>query len=162
MKLMSKLAMLLLSVVVFGFTACSEDDSSGRSGEYLEVTVNGKTFKKVIECTGVSETSDYSCVYTCDTDPIDFMLWFTSDLNAVASASPGSYRLNSSDYPQCFDLDIEYITDDYDFIPVQRGTHNVTSIRKVGQGVMVEGKFSGVLENGAPISGKYRIWLWLW
>ena len=47
--------------------------------------------------------------------------------------------------------------EDYEYTYCKNGTHTVTSIRRRGEEVIVEGEFNGVLRDGRAISGKYRL-----
>lgn len=151
------LLLLLLAVTLFSVSSCSDNDDNESVGEYLEVTVNNKTIKKIIGSTSVSGSTDFSFIQTTDTHPIDFMLCYYSNLSQVVKSTTGAYRLNTDDEPHNFDLDIYYVTEDYNYLSVENGHHTVTAIRRSGDGVVVEGCFGGTLENGKPINGNYRI-----
>ncbi len=167
MKVVHKLLALLLTVFIYGFASCTEDEDSwfggGHRGEYLEVTVDGRTIRKVVEFTSVSASGGYSFVQTCDTYPIDLELAYHSNLRRVAKYSPGEYRFGYVYGVENFDLTIGYEYDDGyygKYLYSEEGKHVVTSIKDYGDEVYVEGYFRGFLNDGTPISGRYRIALY--
>ena len=158
------LAMFLFAVFAFSLVSCSsdEDDNGGDSTgvEFFEITINGNTRTTVLESTTVSRVSQYSFIQSGETFPVDFMITYYSDLEKVANAATGNYRFCPDWDPQNLDLDISCEFNGSYFFG-QNGRHTVTSIKKIGDEVVVEGNFSGTLGIPAlPLSGKYRIVLY--
>ena len=167
MKFIHKLLALLLTIFTLGFTSCTEDEDmwfgGGHRGEYLEVTVDGRTIRKVVEITSVAESGGYCFVQTCDTYPVNLELAYHRDLRRVANYPTGEYRFGNVYGVENFDLSIGYEYDDGyygEYLYSEDGKHVVTSIKYYGDEVYVEGYFRGFLNDGSPISGKYRIALY--
>ena len=161
----------MFAVSAFGLTSCSDDDDNDNSGgyaggEFFEITINENTITTVLESTTVSGSSQYCFIQSGETYPVDFMLTYYSDLEKVATASPGNYRFCPDGNPQNFDLDISYeLNGSYLF--GENGSHIVTSIKPFGAEVIIEGNFSGTfegslsfIEGSLPFNGKYRIILY--
>ncbi|MBQ3188540.1 MAG: hypothetical protein IJB60_03790 [Bacteroidaceae bacterium] len=153
------LAVFMFAVSAFGFVSCSDDNNGGGSpsGEFLEITIDEKTTTTILESTSVSSSGEFSFIYSGDVDGVDFMLTTYRNLDKLASSSTGEYRFCPSDEPQNLDFDICVYNEDYDYTLCKNGTHTVTSIKRSGEEVIVEGKFDGVLSDNRAISGKYRL-----
>ena len=161
MKTISKfLAMFMFAVSAFGFVSCSEDgdNSSGSTGgDFFEITIDGKTTTTILESTFVSSSGEFSFIQSGDVDGVDFMLTTYRNLDKLASSSTGEYGFCSSGEPKNLDFDISVYNENYDYTYCKNGTHTVTSIKRSGEEVVVEGKFDGVLYDQRTISGKYRL-----
>ena len=164
--------MFFLAVSAFSFVSCSDDDDNDNygenaNGEFFEITINGNTRIFPLESTTVSSSFPYSFIQSEETYPVEFLLTYYSNLEKVANAKVGNYRFCPDGYPQNFDFDISYNLDD-SYLFGRNGVHTITSIKNVGDEVLIEGTFSGtfsgnipgVLEVDLPFSGRYRIVLY--
>ena len=153
-------AIILIIIAALSSTSCSDDEytSSGGHDEFLEVNVDGKTFRKAVDFTSVSFHEEYAYI-NANIEPVGLYMWFHRDLNLVAKLSTGEYRMGDVDGVEIFDLNIDYERN-YKTFYSESGTHIVTSIQKYGDKVYVQGTFDGILNDGTPICGKYRIALW--
>lgn len=160
MKTISKfLAMVMFAVLALGFASCSGEDGGDSVGEFFEVTFDGVTTKVALEKTWISSNREFNFVSSGEIEYVDFMLTTYADLKRLASAPVGEYRFCPWSEPQNFDFDITCFKDGISF-DGETGTHTVTSVKRSGDKVVVEGNFSGVLETGFSVSGKYRIAVW--
>ena len=153
------LAVFMFAVSAFGFVSCSDDNNGGgsTSGDFFEITIDEKTTTTILESTSVSSSGEFSFIQSGDVDGVDFMLTTYRNLDKLASSSTGEYRFCPSDEPQNLDFEISVYNEDYDYTHGKNGTHTVTSIKRSGEEVIVEGKFDGVLRDNRAISGKYRL-----
>ena len=160
MKTISKfLAMFMFAVSAFGFVSCSDDNNGGgpTSGEFFEITIDGKTTTTILESTSVSSSGEFSFIQSGDVDGVDFMLTTYRNLDKLALSTTGEYRFCPLGEPKNLDFDIIVYNEDHDYVHGINGTHTVTSIKRSGEEVVVEGKFDGVLYDQRTISGKYRL-----
>ena len=162
MKTISNLfAILVLALVTLSSVSCSKDNSNdgGSAGEFFEVTFDGVTRKVALEQVVISGNSEFNFVYSTEVENVDFTLTTYADLKELASAPVGKYRFCPAGEPQNFDFDITCLKDGFS-LNGETGTHTVTSVKRRGEEVIVEGNFSGVLEAGFSVSGRYRIAVW--
>ena len=156
-----------------GFTSCSDDDGGNGGQDFIEVTIDGKTYRKdVYSIYSLIPVEDDLVVCYSTEDVFDdkgFGLFYgivmPESEEDVLDSSTGSYRAVEDFRGDVrnfdFTLDLEfYDTDEYFY--VLDGTHKVTSIRKVDEGVQIEGTFDVVLEESysyeeKSVKGKYRI-----
>ena len=152
------LAIFMLAVSAFGFVSCNEDGNGGGSngGEFFEITIDGQTTVTVLESTTISGLREFSFISSADVEGVDFMLTTYSNLEKLAASAIGEYRFCPSGEPQNLDFEVSVYDEDYEYTYCKNGTHTVTSIRRRGEEVIVEGEFNGVLRDGRAISGKYR------
>ena len=157
----SFLTMIAVAAMAFSFVSCSDGDGNGGGmpgGEYFEITMGGKSQKMDIQGTTVSGNGTYSFIQSEDIYPWEFLLAYYSNLDEVANAETGDYRFCPNSGVQLFDFDLGCETDGY-YLDCNSGSHTITSIERKGSGVIVEGRFSGLL-GSLPISGRYRIELY--
>ena len=161
-----------------GLTSCSGDDDGSDGGidkgDFIEVTFDGKTYKKnVFGAYALVPVSD-DLVYCCSIEDafsdkgFDFFYGFTmpKEDNDVLNSSTGTYRAVESikvDNVKNFDFvgDLEIYTKD-EFYFVVSGTHKVTSICKADRGVEIEGTFDLKMDEFETyeikqVKGKYRM-----
>ena len=168
--------------------SCNEEDNPiDETSDYLEVTLNGKTYREKIPNWG------YSYFDATDKDssgkPISVnnvivdlyekygfsffpMIAYYSKKTDLMAAKPGKYLHTNNiwktggvstceNFTLATDLEIfEYGT----YYELTSGTHQVNSIKEIGDNVQIEGVFDGVYkcdENNdkRSIQGKYRITL---
>ena len=181
-KLHSMMMMLAIMVTALGFAACSDDDDDnngkGKSGDYIEITLNGKTYKEyllgIYGNGSIAEDSEGRPISLTNTTEdvfekygFSFFMGIThySRKNELLASKPGTYYcledLDVYDYDnyKIFvfwpSLMIDY--NDYDWVS---GTHKVTSIKEVNGEVQVEGNFTGEFEfegESCNVKGSYRI-----
>ena len=178
----SLLPALLLGCLSFMFVACGGDEdsggSSGSSQDYIELTVNGKPYKKTVNLYGLSDNfgrdadgNRLSYTYLIEdiftNEDFDFgygLLHFSNKEMLLASKS-GTFACedynkswnrnkpssNLTFYPQFEPED--------DVCRMASGTHQVTSITQVGSKVRVIGKFTAVFEGDETyqLKGQYQI-----
>lgn len=153
------------------FVSCNK---MGNSGSYIEVTVDGKTFKEksVAVPFGVSDRM----YYQHNGEKISFEMTYTSRMDELLGMPTGEYRLYGTyaapyedDYDptlgkRTFDLRLGLHDNRHgdNWRPVENnsGLHKVTSIKKSEKSVIVQGEFFGKLEDGSDISGTYRVTLY--
>lgn len=156
-----------------GFTSCSDDEGGNGGQDFIEVTIDGKTYKKDVFGVYSMVPADDDLVVCYSTEDVfedkGFGLFYgivmPESEEDILDSSTGSYRAvyNFRDDVKNFDftLDLEYYDSD-EYYYVQSGKHKVTSIRKVDEGVQIEGTFDVVLEENysseeKTVKGKYRI-----
>ena len=164
MKTISKiLTLFIFAISAFGIASCSEDknsDSGYTGGEFFEITIDGRTKTKKLNITSVLTCGEFKYIDSYDVEGVEFMLTTYSDLKELSSSPIGEYRFCPSGEPQNLDFEVSLYNEDYDYTTCKSGTHTVTSIKRSGQDVIVEGKFSGILSDNRTISGKYRLASW--
>ena len=158
-KINKYLAMFILAVSALGFVSCSEDDDNGgryTGEEFFEITIDGKTATTILESITVSSNEEFSFIQSGEVYGVDFMLTTYCNLDKLVSSTTGEYRFCPSDEPQNLDFEVSVYNED-DYTRCKNGTHTVTSIKRSGEEVIIEGIFNGFLLDGRTISGKYRI-----
>ena len=156
-------ATFMLSVFTFGILSCSGDKNDGggtTTGEFFEITVDGKTKTTKLNVTSVSTSGEFNYIQSYDVEGVEFTLITYSDLGKLASSSIGEYRFGLSEEPQNLDFDVSLYDEHYDYAPCKSGTHTVTLIKRSGEEVIIDGKFNGILNDNRAISGKYRLASW--
>ena len=156
-----------------GFTSCSDDEGGNGGQDFIEVTIDGKTYQKNVFGIYSMVPVDDDLVVCYSTEDVfedkGFGLFYgivmPESEEDILDSSTGNYRAvyNFRDDVKNFDftLDLEYYDRD-EYYYVQSGKHKVTSIRKVDEGVQIEGTFDVVLEENysseeKSVKGKYRI-----
>lgn len=180
---------VMFGVVAIGFAGCSSDSEDGgstsnESSDYIEVSINGKTYRKYVKGIYASTPTDrYGLYRTSSTEDIfskeGFSVFYSlthyEDMGELLESSLGSYDvITTTDYVDDADnlslwLDYE---DDSDYYEIKSGKHKVTSIRAkevetqfgTYDGVVIEGTFDLVMtaeyytsDSQCKISGKYRM-----
>ena len=181
-KLYSTIMMLAMMVAALSFTACGDDDDddggSSTTGDYLRVTLDGKTYSDKIlnwdyaqiDPVGRDDnnkplTYTYDMCDHFDKEGFSFMFGVVhfSRKDDLLACSPGTYSCSkdilSDDFYKNFtfsaSLDIDY--DEYDWVS---GTHKIKTIKEVNGKVQLEGSFTSVFElngNSKTVTGDYRI-----
>ena len=182
------LAMLTLALSV-GFVACSSDDDEKDAiydeitkGDYLEVTIDGKTYRGAVPSFYPELEVDYGLVCSQNTAVDNFekfeanhVLFHYDDPSRLLECKPGNYDVvrydlygyDAPDYKN-FDLALTYSTSYTDNFESMSGTNKVTSIKKSKDGVVVEGTFDAEMSNAyyadredgvrtIRMKGKYRM-----
>jgi hypothetical protein len=97
-------------------------------------------------------------------EQVSLEMAYTKYLEDLVEMPTGTYRLfgiRSEDYGENnFDLCLgihDKHRDNYRGVENNTGVNWVTSIKKSGECVVVKGEFSGKLEDGSDISGKYKL-----
>ena len=83
-------ATFMLSVFTFGILSCSGDKNDGggtTTGEFFEITVDGKTKTTKLNVTSVSTSGEFNYIQSYDVEGVEFMLITYSDLGKLASSS---------------------------------------------------------------------------
>ena len=156
-----------------GFTSCSSDEGGNGGQDFIEVTIDGKTYREDVYgiYSLIRTKNDLVVCYSTEDVFSDrglgvfYGLTMPESEEEILDSSTGSYRAVEDFRGDVrnfdFTLDLEYYdTDDYFY--VLDGKHKVTSIRKVDGGVQIEGTFDLVMENDysyeeKSVKGKYRI-----
>lgn len=190
-KFIDFLSITLLAIMPFALASCSDDDDNSGEGktDYLEITLNGKTYRENIPMFGYvffegSETDSKGKLITLTfvtldgfSDKYGFKILpgisHYTKKSDLLSSSPGTYPhhsdfgnitqgpLDCENFTLVSDLEIISSGEFYELV---KGTNNVKSIKDVGDGVQVEGTFTGTYEcesnnRQCEIKGKYRMTL---
>ena len=161
----------IFCVAVFALCWCALvgcGDTLGLDGkdDFIEVTVDGKTYKESIPFVANYGMYDLSW-YQYNGDRVSFEFTYAMNLNKTASMPTGSYRLfgrhgNNDLGDNVFDLWVA-VHDKYEenirYVKNGSGSNTVTSVEMKDDEVIVKGKFGGKLEDGSEISGKYKLTL---
>ena len=161
----------ILCVIVFALcwchlVCCSDTIGLEGSDDYIEVTVDGKTFKESIPFVAYYGRYDL-CWYQYNGDRVSFEFTYAMNLNKTASTPTGSYRLfglygNNDLGDHIFDLWVA-VHDKYEenmrCVKNGSGSNTVTMVEMINDEVIVKGKFRGKLDDGSEISGKYKLTL---
>lgn len=183
------LVMVLLAFLPLVLTSCNGDDDDFESSDYIEVTLNGKTYKETIPVFGYvfldgTETDSKGRRITLTNVALDafdkygfsFMpsIGHFSKKSDLLAAKTGEF-LHKSDFGNILEgefkvenftlvTDLE-IFDDDTFYELMDGKHYVNSIKEVGsEEVQIEGTFSGTYycsdnDKECEIQGKYKMTL---
>ena len=173
-KLYSTIMLLAMMVTALSFTACGDDEEeengSSSSTDFIEVTVNGKTYRENIFGVYTQfQLGDEDMVFTGLVEDLFYEEGFSLFLglthsekkDKLLSCSPGSYgvskKIGFDDEPDnlCLYPQFEMHRDIYHLV---RGSHQVTSIRKTKKGVQVCGNFSITMscdDEKVTLKGKY-------
>ena len=152
------------------FASCSDDDDDSGSGDFIEVTIDGKTYRHNVYGFYTQWTIDSELVATiCSEDVFyddgfEFLygIYHYEDLNKLLKCSTGQYGIGIGDDGDNLDFtaDLEYNSGN-DWWQAESGTHTVTSIKKVSGGAQIEGSFKVSMysdDSGyKEVSGKYRM-----
>lgn len=148
------------------FASCSKMGGFGGSSGYIEVTVDGKTFKEKIGWGAWGNLEGVMLYTQYNGEQVSLEMAYTKYLEDLVEMPTGTYRLfgiRSEDYGENnFDLCLgihDKHRDNYRGVENNTGVNRVTSIKKSGECVVVKGEFSGKLEGGSDISGKYKLTL---
>lgn len=174
---------ILVLIAIFLTVGCSSDSSSdSSSSDYLEITVNGKTYKNEINSAGSGSSGQTGCVSK------PHFLAFMSDIeNSTLSLSSeilhlqneidfksstvGKYKtIRSSSTSACnLDLKLSFLDKTQSVQPTQIQTGGVNTITSISKGnststdteYTINGNFSSSFKNNAnviiPVTGKYQI-----
>lgn len=130
----------------------NDDGGNFSSDEYLEITMNGKTLKYELNGSE-SHLGEFNYLSRGTDGDFDLTMYYYDNIDKVANSTTGNYRFGEySEDIENFDFSVNY-KNAYS----KSGTHNVTSIKKKGDVVIVKGKFNGILSDGNKISGSYCI-----
>lgn len=176
MKKLKNYWMIALMAVLgtWCLTSCSDNEEGGGGRDFIEVTIDGKTYKEdVYGIYAMTPVTDdlvlcYSTEDVFEDKGFSFyygMLMPESE-EGILNSSTGTYRTVydfTDDDVRNFDftIDLEYYDID-EYYYVASGTHKVTSIHKVDGGVQIEGTFEAKLEENfsykeKTVKGKYRL-----
>lgn len=160
------LTMFMIIVSAFSLVSCSDDDGSiGGSSDFLEVEIDGVTYSINAE-TYVYVPVDYGLVLQTCTDEINtrtgsitYELVHYDNMEMLSYAPAGIFDIKEKDYYQNFDL-IVNIEAGHNVYQVETGVNAVTSVKRSGDCVVVEGEFAGCVGDiDMAISGRYRMTL---
>lgn len=166
MKTISKfLAMFVFAVSAFVFVSCSEDDTNN-SYDFVEVEIDGVTYTKFIDFHSNNGLDGELAIWysyielePSKRESMDISLVHYDKMSDLAKCQAGSYRIDDTNDIKNFDISIDFIVG-YDNYNVQKYNHIVTLIQRNGDGVILEGRFSGKIKKlNKDISGRYRITL---
>ena len=165
----------LVAILGFcNFTSCSDNEENIGGRDFIEVTIDGKTYKKNMFGIYAMTLIDNNLALCYSTEDVfsnhGFSLFYGITMHEgehdILDSSTGTYRAVNSFYGSDvenfdFTLDLEYYDKD-EYYYVESGTHKVTSIRKVDVGVEIEGTFDVRLEENFSnkekhVKGKYRM-----
>ena len=169
----SALVCVLLSTLAFTFASCSDDEDEG-GGDFIEVTIDGKTYRHHVVGiyaevpVGDEMLMTYSTEDVFYDDGFEFFygIFHYENQNALLDCSTGSYGISDYSIYESnarnldFTASLELNAGDA-WWEAESGKHTVTSIKAVENGVQVEGNFDIIMysdENGERrVSGKYRM-----
>ena len=175
---------ILFCVVSFAFAGCSdsgEDDVPNISlnEDYIEVTINGKTYHHSVR--GLYEVirSDKDGVLCYSSTEDVFNIFYTlncyEDLNRLLQCPIGNYDIvtTTEDFSSADNLSFSLNYEDAsDYYEIKSGSHKVTSIKAAkvvdiygtSPAVQVEGSFDLIMtaeyytsDRQCKIKGKYRM-----
>lgn len=151
----------MTTLVLLGSVSCSSDDEGSGGGEsgYFEITFRGVTKTYNLDVISQSGNGEFNFVTSAEIPDVDFMLTTYADLNQLVAAPVGEYRFCANTEPQNFDFDISCIVDGA-YLHGTSGKHIVTSVKRRGAEVWIEGNFNGKVATGWPVSGKYKVAVW--
>jgi hypothetical protein len=151
----------MTATVLLGSVSCSSDDEGSGGGEsgYFEITFRGVTKTYNLDVISQSGNGEFNFVTSAEIPDVDFMLTTYADLNQLVAAPVGEYRFCANTEPQNFDFDISCIVDGA-YLHGTSGKHTVTSVKRRGAEVWIEGNFNGKVATGWPVSGRYKVAVW--
>lgn len=188
-KLYFKLLSIIFIAAAISFVSCSKDDDSVSNieGDYIEVTINGKTYRHSvlgIYATWPTDIDGVLCYYsteeTFDSDGFDvfYGLYCYEDIDRLLRCSTGSYDIvtTNENFREAENLSfiLDYANDE-NYYEIKSGSHRVTSIKPTkvktlngsSDAVQVEGTFDLIMtaenytsDKQCKISGKYRMSIW--
>lgn len=180
---------IILLIVPFMLISCDldDDDLNESKSDYIEVTINGKTYREdipiwgyvILDGTERDSKGNVISLTNVVSDSFEEKYGFSFSLSMAHFASKedlmasknGEYLHNErfgnvwegeffcENFTLVSDLEINF--DYYRFI---KGTHYVRSVKGVGNDVQVEGTFDGLYEceennKQCEVQGKYRMTL---
>lgn len=183
---MKKIYSIIVILAAISITACGGDDdeidNGGNASDkyYIEVKLDGRTYNEAIPdwiCAQINpigtDSHNKKLVYTYDmvahfeNNGFVFMFGIVHYKNKedLLASNPGSYLCarnildkniyNNLTFCPLFEID----GDEYD---LESGTHQVKSIKSIGNKVCIEGSFTNVFKlkgDVRNISGSYRIYI---
>ena len=188
MKTFRRFFTVLLAVALCcSFAACGDDDDNDGgghnglfSGDYLEVTIKGKTQRVKVPSIYTDIELDHGYMYTKNIsydlfkgyDVVQGLVHY-GDYDRLEKCKPSKYDvtevgLDLMDFKgKNFDLDLVYETPSGDYFESVGGTNIVKSITRDEYGVVVEGEFDAMMSNEGycdpgdertfRMPGKYRM-----
>lgn len=188
-RVYSLLMAILLSVASLGFAGCSDSDDSNEpngssNGDYIEVTINGKTYRHDVrglyasvptDRGGISRNASTEDAFDGDGFNVFYSLNYYDDLDRLLQSPTGSYDVvtttESVDEADNLSLWLDYEDAD-DYYEIKSGSHRVTSIKATQvknsygtfDAVQIEGTFDLTMtaeyytsDSQCKIKGKYRM-----
>lgn len=151
----------MATLVMLGSVSCSSDDegSVARDSGYFEITFRGVTNTYNLDVFSQSGNGEFNFVTSAEIPNVDFTLTTYADLSQLVAAPVGEYRFCANTEPQNFDFDISCIVEGA-YLRGMSGKHTVTSVKRGGAEVWIEGNFNGKLITGWPVSGRYKVAVW--
>lgn len=149
--------------------SCSEEEKC--DGDFVIVTVDGTTYYRKPE-NKISMPTYRELKYTMysvwlEKDlGLDYELYYCEDLDQLAISKPGNYHVFWYYGQEMRNLDFKACLSDSESMWVSdEGKHVVTSIKRVGDKVQIEGTFDIIMPvqhcfgtgEDRQVSGKYRI-----
>ena len=183
---------ILLGVASFGFAGCSDSDDGNEpngsngssSGDYIEVTINGKTYRHDVRGLYASVPTDRDGIYlyASTEDVFDrdgFNVFYSlncyEDFDRLLQSPTGNHDVvtvtESVDEADNLSLWLDYEDAD-DYYEIESGSHRVTSIKATKvknsygefDAVQIEGTFDLTMtaeyytsDSQCKIKGKYRM-----
>lgn len=174
MKQFMMLSIITLMSTWF-FTSCSSDDNDDAGGDFIEISFNGKTYRKNVYGIyaqfpiGENLSVTYATEDVFEDEGFGFFYGITlpereEDIMDLSTGSYGvteDYTYGSDKNVLDFSADLEFYDSD-EYYYTSRGSHKVTSIRNVDGMIQIEGTFDIVMEENnsyeeMKVKGKYRI-----
>lgn len=171
-KFFTSIVVVLLSALTF--SSCSSDEDEGGSGDFIEVTLDGKTYRHNVYGIYAEISLDDDMLMTYSTEDIFYDdgfqffygIFHHENQNKLLSCSIGDYGISEySIYENNarnldFTASLELNSGDA-WWESESGKHTVTSIKAVEDGVQIEGTFNITMygdEYGErEVKGKYRM-----
>ena len=167
-----KLFFILLGVLTF--SSCSNDEDEGGSGDFIEVTLDGKTYRHNVYGIYAEVSLDDDMLMTYSTEDVFYDdgfqffygIFHYENQNKLLSCSKGDYVISEySIYENNarnldFTASLEFNSGDA-WWESESGKHTVTSIKAVENGVQIEGTFNITMYGNAnderEVKGRYRM-----
>lgn len=168
--------------------SCNKEDGGGDGFDgifdekdgYIEVTIDEKTYKSDVEIWNAGRIREWGKEILCEHDNFadfydyGFDIYFRyiryGKIENLLNCPLGEYPFGYQEEYENFTFEIEsYDSPSLSFSSYEcsKGTHKVTSIKRRGDKVVVEGTFESILgyseygetseDNMLPIKGKYQI-----
>lgn len=170
-KFFTSIVVVLLSALTF--TSCSSDDEGG-SGDFIEVTIDGKTYRHNVYGIYAEVTLGDDMLMTYSTEDVFYDdgfqffygIFHHENQSKLLKCSTGDYGISEysiyEDNARNLDFSASLELNEGDaWWEAESGKHTVTSIKAVENGVQIEGVFNISMygdENGyRDVKGKYRM-----
>lgn len=185
MKKLHSILMLLptIMLIALAFISCGGDDDNEETGgsssnDYIEITLNGKTYRDNIklwsyvqidpvgkDAEGNPLTATYDMEDHFEKYGFSFLFGIVhySKINDLLASKPGTYHCTKDLFEDDYYSNLTFwskLTIDYNEYEWVEGTHKVNSIKEVNGHVQIEGTFTSTFWSGiesSNVEGRYRV-----